>query len=403
MERMTVDAAIEKVSGLREHPANARRGDVDLIAESLAAHGQYRPIVAQRSTGYVLAGNHTLKAARRLGWRTIAVSWVDVDDETAARILVADNRASDLAAYDDDALARLLRSLPDLDGTGFDAHDLDELEGVFDAPTSSSPSTGEPGGAAPEPTAQVRVGPYHLRVDPGVWRNWRDEFAGDRKKRAIVADLQSRLGLAPPSTAVPRADERPTAGAELVEIGSISPYPANARQGDVGAISESLRVLGQYRPIVANRRDRTILVGNHTWAAARALGWTSIAVAWVDVDEVEAAKIVAVDNRASDLATYDDDALAALLTSIRDLDGVGFSPSDVDDLLRQIESGAPHRRPARTSRVPVAVGEWAWRTPRDLFDAWENGLRPEIEDGSIHSWIAHTLRLPDNEWIPEEP
>jgi ParB-like chromosome segregation protein Spo0J len=91
------------------HPKNVRQGDVGAIVESLNLHGQYRPIVAQKSTGYILAGNHTWKAASALGWKEIAVTYVDVDDDQAARILLVDNRANDLATYDDVSLANLLR------------------------------------------------------------------------------------------------------------------------------------------------------------------------------------------------------------------------------------------------------------------------------------------------------
>jgi ParB/Sulfiredoxin domain len=51
------------LSDLRAYPGNPRRGDVEAIKTSLRAHGQYRPIVVNRPTMQVLAGNHTLEAA----------------------------------------------------------------------------------------------------------------------------------------------------------------------------------------------------------------------------------------------------------------------------------------------------------------------------------------------------
>jgi DNA modification methylase len=112
---------------LKHYRRNARVGNVDLIAESLQVNGQYRPIVVNRRTSEVLAGNHTLKAARQLGWETIAATFVDVDDEAAARIVLVDNRSNDVAGYDDRALAEILKELDSLAGTGFDAAALDEL------------------------------------------------------------------------------------------------------------------------------------------------------------------------------------------------------------------------------------------------------------------------------------
>lgn len=134
------------VAELRTFHRNPRQGDVAAIATSLRVNGQYRPIVVNRGTHTgraqeVLAGNHTLMGARDLGWDDIAVSYVDVDDDQASRIVAADNRTADLGGYDDRLLAELLGDLDDLDGTGYDAGDLDEiLARLQDDPD------GEPGG-----------------------------------------------------------------------------------------------------------------------------------------------------------------------------------------------------------------------------------------------------------------
>lgn len=45
-----------------------------------------------------------------------------------------------------------------------------------------------------------------------------------------------------------------------VPVDELKPFGMNPRQGDVGAISVSLEANGQYRPIVVNRPDMTILV-----------------------------------------------------------------------------------------------------------------------------------------------
>ena len=119
------------VGKLMPHPKNVRQGDVGAISMSLETHGQYRPIVAQKSTGYILAGNHTYKASLALGWKDIAVTYVDVDDDQALRILLMDNRANDIASYDEHGLGEVLSLLMDtekqLAGTGFNSDDLDEL------------------------------------------------------------------------------------------------------------------------------------------------------------------------------------------------------------------------------------------------------------------------------------
>jgi DNA modification methylase len=125
------------IDSIQPHPRNVRQGDVGAISESLKLHGQYRPIVVQKSTGHILAGNHTYKAAKALKWKQIAATYVDVTDDQAVRILLMDNRANDLASYDDPALAEILKQLMEteqrLEGTGFDPDDLEQLLRDIDA------------------------------------------------------------------------------------------------------------------------------------------------------------------------------------------------------------------------------------------------------------------------------
>ncbi len=111
---------------------NPRRGDVARISESLRARGQYKPIVVNRGTETgrpleVLAGNHTLMAARSIGWEEIDCAVIDIDDDTAKAIVASDNRLADLGGYDDEALAALLSDLESLDGTGYTDSDLNEI------------------------------------------------------------------------------------------------------------------------------------------------------------------------------------------------------------------------------------------------------------------------------------
>jgi hypothetical protein len=148
------------VESLRHYHKNPRKGNVTAISDSLAELGQYRPLTVNRGTytgrpNEVLAGNHTLKAAKALGYTTVMASFVDVDDDTAARIVVADNRTSDLGTYDNDALADLLGELPDLVGTGYTDDDVTDLlilaeagqdDFVANIPTAEDPEGGAEGG-----------------------------------------------------------------------------------------------------------------------------------------------------------------------------------------------------------------------------------------------------------------
>lgn len=138
---------------------------------------------------------------------------------------------------------------------------------------------------------------------------------------------------------------RPTVRAMTQEpTSSLRPYPGNARRGDVDMIARSLEQHGQYKPIAVNKGtkapnlERTILAGNHTWEAAKQLGWEQIDVHGVDVDKHQARDIVLIDNKANDSASYDVDALVDMLTEYPDLSGTGFTRDELDTLLESLDA-----------------------------------------------------------------
>lgn len=117
------------ITRLTPYPGNPRRGNVDVIAESLQIHGQYKPVVVNKigTQHVVVAGNHTVEAARKIGWERIDCHIITVSEESARKINLIDNRANDIAGYDADLLAGLLDQCVDLTGTGYTDDDLDKL------------------------------------------------------------------------------------------------------------------------------------------------------------------------------------------------------------------------------------------------------------------------------------
>ena len=133
MEQRKIEYTIVDINWVEAHPKNVRQGDIGAISESLKAHGQYRPIVVDKRTNRILAGNHTWKAAKSLGWKEISAGFIETkDDDEALRILLADNKANDLAMYDTGSLEELLKELSEseqgLEGTLFDLADIDDLQ-----------------------------------------------------------------------------------------------------------------------------------------------------------------------------------------------------------------------------------------------------------------------------------
>lgn len=122
------------------HPAerNPNMGDVQRIRISIRDNGFFGSILARESTREILAGNHTWKAAQLEGLEAIDVTWVQVDDATARRILLADNATRDHAEYDYTVLAELLSETVEhdnanLNATGYFTHEVDDVFAKADA------------------------------------------------------------------------------------------------------------------------------------------------------------------------------------------------------------------------------------------------------------------------------
>lgn len=136
-------------------------------------------------------------------------------------------------------------------------------------------------------------------------------------------------------------------------VADLVPYYRNAHRGNIRRIRASLREHGQFKPIVVNDgrltgRPMEVLCGSHTLLAAVEEGWSELAAVVVDVDDERAAKINLVDNprpnHPEDL-DYDDRLLLELLSDLPDLDGAGYDPGDMDDLLALLEEDPPSGRP----------------------------------------------------------
>jgi DNA modification methylase len=128
-----------------------------------------------------------------------------------------------------------------------------------------------------------------------------------------------------------------------VPIDQLRGLPNNPRIGDVDAVARSLSAFGQRKPIVARNDDGTIIAGNHTWQAAKKLGWTEIAVAYVGDDDVTAKAYALADNRTAELGSYDEQALKDLIEQVHAVvpefvRDAGWSEEAVKELVAKIES-----------------------------------------------------------------
>ena len=190
-----IDTTTFAVGELQPFHKNPRRGNVEMVAESLQINGQYRAIVVNVGTHTgrpleVLAGNHTLAAAKQLGWKQITATTVDVDDLAAARIVAADNRTADLGGYDDELLADLLSGIAEdaasLAGTGYNEDDLEAILAIMAGPADLDALAEEYG----EPRADDHHIVIRLSLDPITASRWDEHRQGwDTDTEALDALL----------------------------------------------------------------------------------------------------------------------------------------------------------------------------------------------------------------------
>ncbi len=120
--------------------------------------------------------------------------------------------------------------------------------------------------------------------------------------------------------------------------------PANAREHgpiNMEAIRASLQRFGQAEPLVVQSDTRRVIGGNGRLAAMRDLGWDDCEVVELELDDLQATALGIALNRTAELASWDSTTLVKLLDELRAedaLEGVGYSDSDIDALLRELEA-----------------------------------------------------------------
>lgn len=150
-----------------------------------------------------------------------------------------------------------------------------------------------------------------------------------------------------------------------VPIENLRTLKGNARRGDVDAVARSLDVFGQRKPIVARVGTGEVIAGNHTFMAARQLGWDTIAVVWVEDDDTTAKAFALADNRTAELGGYDDELLAAMISEVMEADEdlLAAASYTADDLAALLADTAPEDPPS-----PSGDSEGSRPAPVKLLD-----------------------------------
>jgi len=109
---------------------------IDKVATSIERYGFASPIVARQEDARIIAGHTRHAAAMRLGLDEVPVRFLDIDEQKASALALADNKLGEIATWDDDELNRILNELNadgvDVGELGFDMDEfadlLDEIE-----------------------------------------------------------------------------------------------------------------------------------------------------------------------------------------------------------------------------------------------------------------------------------
>jgi DNA modification methylase len=154
--RPQLEIVYQRVDALQPDAANPRRHDkkqVRQIASSIEAFGFNVPILIDHD-GRVIADHGRLLACRELGWHEVPTLCLDQLTSAQARaFMIADNRLTEIAAWDDRLLAQHLKDLSllgldfSLELTGFDMGEIDlRIASLEDEPDPAD----DPADAVPE-------------------------------------------------------------------------------------------------------------------------------------------------------------------------------------------------------------------------------------------------------------
>lgn len=125
-----------KVTELVHDPENPRahsKENLGAIRNSIKTHGQVEPLVVQKSTNMVIAGNARLGVMRDMGMKKVKVVMLDVSDTDARKLSISLNRSGELASWNEGVLASHLESLALIEddffpeSLGFSGEEMSEL------------------------------------------------------------------------------------------------------------------------------------------------------------------------------------------------------------------------------------------------------------------------------------
>lgn len=146
---------------------------------------------------------------------------------------------------------------------------------------------------------------------------------------------------------------------------------------NIEVIKNSLQKFGQYRPFVVQKKGMIVRVGNGMMKAMQELGWTEGDAVIKDLTDEEATSLSILDNKAAELATWDEkllaESFAGLDDELRKLSG--FNDGEINKLLKVADLLDNDNDDAKPRVDEAAELNKKWKvTPGDLFQIGEHRM-----------------------------
>ncbi len=163
-----------------------------------------------------------------------------------------------------------------------------------------------------------------------------------------------------------------------VPVGDLRPDPFNPRRisdGELEALTRSIREFGMVDPIIARREDSTVIGGHQRLVAARRLGLEAVPVICVDLSPEQAKLLSLALNRIS--GNWDQELLARLLADLSEAPGIdislsGFADDEIAKLLKSLDAREKRDRP-ETFDLEEALEETRADPGVQRGDVWRLG------------------------------
>lgn len=118
---------VAPIDSIAPRDDNYNKGDAEAIGESIDANGFYGKVLVQKSTRRIIVGAHRWADMKAKGETEIPITLLDVDDDRATAIMIADNETRRNAERNENRLADLLARLPSHRGLGIRPPDVSAL------------------------------------------------------------------------------------------------------------------------------------------------------------------------------------------------------------------------------------------------------------------------------------